>query len=76
MAIINQVFKTIMGITGEKPSLDTMLAIFDRELENFQTLVTPDPYLNRAHRSTALTWLLNRCICHTCLCVRSCLFYR
>jgi epoxyqueuosine reductase len=43
MAIINQVFKTIMGITGEKPSLDTMLAIFDRELENFQTVVQPDP---------------------------------
>jgi len=43
MAIINQVFKTIMGITGEKPSLDNMLAIFDRELENFQTLVQPDP---------------------------------
>lgn len=43
MAIINQVFKTIMGITGEKPSLDSMLAIFDRELENFQTLVQPDP---------------------------------
>jgi hypothetical protein len=43
MAILNQVFKTIMGITGEKPSLDSMLAIFDRELENFQTLVQPDP---------------------------------
>ncbi len=42
MAIINQIFKTIMGITGEKPSLDSMLAIFDRELENFQTLVRPD----------------------------------
>lgn len=43
MAIINQILKTIMGITGEKPSLDNMLAIFDRELENFQTLVQPDP---------------------------------
>jgi hypothetical protein len=43
MAIINQIFKTIMGTTGEKPSLDRMLAIFDRELENFQTLVQPDP---------------------------------
>jgi epoxyqueuosine reductase len=43
MAVINQLFKTIMGITGEKPSLDSMLAIFDRELENFQTLVQPDP---------------------------------
>jgi hypothetical protein len=43
MAIINQVFKTIMDITGEEPSLDNMLAIFDRELENFQTLVQPDP---------------------------------
>ncbi len=43
MAIINQVLQTIMGITGEKPSLDTMLAIFDRQLENFETLVKPDP---------------------------------
>jgi len=43
MSIINQVFKTIMGISGEKPSLDTMLAVFDRELENFQALVQPDP---------------------------------
>lgn len=43
MALINQLFKTIMGITGEKPSLDNMLAIFDHELENFQILVQPDP---------------------------------
>lgn len=43
MAIIHQIFKTIMGVTGEKPSLDNMLAIFDRELENFQTLVQPAP---------------------------------
>jgi hypothetical protein len=31
------------GHHREKPSLDRMLAIFDRELENFQTLVQPDP---------------------------------
>lgn len=43
MAIINQVFKTIMGGAGKKPSLDGVLAIFDRELDNFETLVKPDP---------------------------------
>lgn len=43
MALLNQVFKTIMGITGDRPSLDTMLELFDRELENFHTLVQPDP---------------------------------
>lgn len=43
MAVINQVFKTIMGGSGKKPSLDGVLSIFDRELENFNTLVQPDP---------------------------------
>jgi ferredoxin len=42
MAVINQIFKTIMGGTGRKPSLDRMLAVFDRELENFPTVVQPD----------------------------------
>ena len=43
MALVNQIFKTIISGTGKKPSLDNMLAVFDRELENFQTLVLPDP---------------------------------
>ncbi|MCX6082089.1 MAG: hypothetical protein NTW32_21385 [Chloroflexi bacterium] len=44
MAIINQVFKTIMGTgMGKKPSLDGLLAKFDQELGNFQTLVQPAP---------------------------------
>jgi hypothetical protein len=43
MSVINQVFKTIMGGSGKKPSLDGVLSIFDRELENFNTLVQPDP---------------------------------
>lgn len=42
MALVNQIFKTIISGTGKKPSLDSMLAVFDRELENFQTLVQPD----------------------------------
>jgi hypothetical protein len=43
MALVNRIFKTIISGTGKKPSLDSMLAVFDRELENFQTLVLPDP---------------------------------
>jgi ferredoxin len=43
MALINQILKIIISGTGKKPSLDNMLAVFDRELENFQTLVQPDP---------------------------------
>jgi ferredoxin len=42
MAWVSQVFKTVMGDTGKQPSLDGMLAKFDRELGNFQTLVQPD----------------------------------
>jgi epoxyqueuosine reductase len=43
MALVNQIFKTLISGSGKKPSLDSMLAVFDRELENFQTLVQPDP---------------------------------
>jgi epoxyqueuosine reductase len=43
MAPVNQIFKTMISGTGKKPSLDSMLAVFDQELENFQTLVQPDP---------------------------------
>lgn len=42
MALVNLIFKTMISGTGKKPSLDSMLAVFDRELENFQTLVQPD----------------------------------
>ncbi|PKO00884.1 MAG: hypothetical protein CVU42_01865 [Chloroflexi bacterium HGW-Chloroflexi-4] len=38
----SKVLKTIMGGSNTKPSLDSMLASFDRELDNFQTLVKPD----------------------------------
>jgi epoxyqueuosine reductase len=41
MAFIHKVLKTIMGGRNIKPSLDGMLAVFDRELENFQALVQP-----------------------------------
>jgi hypothetical protein len=43
MALVNQIFKTLISGSGKKPSLDSMLAVFDQELENFQTLVQPDP---------------------------------
>jgi epoxyqueuosine reductase len=43
MTAINQIFKAIMGGSGKKPSLDSMLAIFDRELENFPALIRPTP---------------------------------
>ena len=42
MAVLNQILRTIIGGTGRKPSLDDMLAVFDRELENFGTVVRPD----------------------------------
>ncbi len=41
MSVINQILKSIIGSSGAKPSLDSVLAVFDRELENFQTLVYP-----------------------------------
>ncbi len=43
MALVNQIFKTIISGTGKKPFLDNMLAVFDRELDNFQTLIQPNP---------------------------------
>ena len=44
MTIVNRVFETVMRHGGGNgPSLDTMLARFDKELENFQTLVRPVP---------------------------------
>ena len=44
MAIVNRIFQTMMtrGV-GKKPSLDNLLAQFDKELENFQNLVQPAP---------------------------------
>ncbi len=42
MTIVNRIFETLMPKgSGKKPSLDKLLAQFDRELENFQTLVKP-----------------------------------
>lgn len=43
MSVVSRVLKTLLGGAGKKPSLDSMLAVFDRELDNFQTLVRPDP---------------------------------
>lgn len=41
---VNRIFDVIMGSSrSQKPSLDRMLAKFDQELENFQTLVQPAP---------------------------------
>ncbi len=42
MTIVNRIFETLMPKgSSKKPSLDKLLAQFDRELENFQTLVKP-----------------------------------
>ena len=50
MALINQVFQRIIlrsnRDSGGGPSLDAMLAQFDRELDNFTTLVPPAPNSN------------------------------
>jgi len=47
MSVTNQIFQRIMLRGGKaseaRMSLDTMLAQFDRELENFHTLVQPAP---------------------------------
>ena len=43
MALKDIVFKKMMGRKGDGPSLNTMLAQFDKELENFQTLELPAP---------------------------------
>lgn len=44
MSVVNHLFGSILSRgAGRRPSLDTMLAQFDRELENFSTLVRPAP---------------------------------
>lgn len=44
MALSTRIFQSIMGNGMEaRPSLDTMLARFDRELDNFATLIPPAP---------------------------------
>lgn len=44
MNIVNHFFNLIIPEGGKGgPSLDTMLAMFDQELENFSTLVQPAP---------------------------------
>lgn len=41
MSILTKFFKKNQGENSSRPSLDTMLAMFDKELENFQSLVLP-----------------------------------
>ena len=45
MSILNSIFQKIMmtQTAGTTPSLDNLLAKFDKELENFQSLVQPAP---------------------------------
>jgi len=43
MSIVTKIFGKFHGGTGARPSLDSMLAMFDSELENFQSLVLPTP---------------------------------
>jgi len=43
MSIAMKLFGKIHGGRSTRPSLDTMLAMFDKELENFQSLVLPTP---------------------------------
>lgn len=44
MTTINRIFETLLArCSGKKPSLDNLLAQFDRELENFQELIQPSP---------------------------------
>lgn len=43
MSIATNLIKKLHGGNGTRPSLDTMLAMFDKELENFQSLVLPTP---------------------------------
>ncbi len=43
MSIATKFFGKIHGGSSTRPSLDTMLEMFDKELENFQSLVLPAP---------------------------------
>jgi len=43
MSIATKLFGKFHGGNSTRPSLDTMLAMFDKELENFQSLVQPTP---------------------------------
>ncbi len=43
MPIATKIFAKFHGGNSARPSLDTMLAMFDKELENFQSLVLPIP---------------------------------
>lgn len=44
MSIVSRIFNTLLpGLGPDGPSLDTMLAQFDKELENFKTLVRSAP---------------------------------
>ena len=46
VSILTNLFSKIHRGDSACPSLDTMLAMFDRELENFQSLVLPTPESN------------------------------
>jgi ferredoxin len=46
MSIVTNLISKVHGGDSARPSLDTMLARFDRELENFQSLVLPTPESN------------------------------
>lgn len=43
MSIVTNLISKIHSGDSTRPSLDTMLAMFDKELENFQSLVLPTP---------------------------------
>ena len=43
MSIASKFFGKLHGGAGNRPSLDAMLEMFDRELDNFQSLVPPSP---------------------------------
>lgn len=46
LSIVARIISGIHGGTSARPSLDEMLAKFDKELENFQSLVLPAPESN------------------------------
>jgi ferredoxin len=43
MSISGKFLGAVHGAKSKRPSLDTMLGIFDKELDNFQSLVLPTP---------------------------------
>ncbi len=43
MSIVTKIFSKLNGSANARPSLDSMLAIFDKELGNFSSLVLPSP---------------------------------